>query len=42
MISFEKIKVTIEVSIYAVGGIADGKTAQVQWTRGKNSIQSKK
>lgn len=42
MISFEKVKVTIEVSIYAIGGIAEGTTAHVQWTRGKNSIQSKK
>jgi hypothetical protein len=41
MISFDKVKVLIEVSIYAVGGLSDGQSCQVQWSRGKNSIKSK-
>lgn len=42
MINFEKVKCAIEVSIYHVGGIAVGEESRVHWTRGKNSISSKK
>jgi hypothetical protein len=44
MIKPQKLKCAIEVSIFAVGGIQNNNESElyVKWSRGKNSIETKK
>ena len=44
MLKQQKIKVAIEVCIYAIGGIHNTPDSElyVKWTRGKNSIETKR
>jgi hypothetical protein len=44
MLKQSKVKIAIEVSIYAIGGIQNTPESElyVKWTRGKNSIETKR